>query len=104
MVHYQKLRLTCKFLLDFYLLRLYLTEIASGTTSRVYETWRPTVQVRHSVVWGEIAHYQKLRLTYKFLLDFYILRLYLTEITSGTTSRVYETWRPTVQIRRSLLW
>ncbi|KIJ99046.1 hypothetical protein K443DRAFT_102894, partial [Laccaria amethystina LaAM-08-1] len=45
-----KLRLTCKFLLDFYVLRLYLTRISSGTTTRVDETWRPTVQIRRSVL------------------------------------------------------
>ncbi|KIJ90444.1 hypothetical protein K443DRAFT_116583, partial [Laccaria amethystina LaAM-08-1] len=89
-------RLTGKFLLDFYVLGLYLTEIASGTTSRVFETWRPTVQSRRSVLEGNKVHEQKLRLTGKFLLDFYVLGLYLTEIASGTTSRVCETWCPTV--------
>ena len=95
-VYWQKLRLTGKFLLISYVLGLYLTGIASGTTSQVCKTWRPTVQSRHSVLWGDKVYYQKLRLTCKFLLDFYILGLYLMEIASGLTSRVYQPFKPGV--------
>ena len=61
------------------------TKIASGTTS-VYETWSSAIYIQCSVLWGNKVHYQKLRLTGKFLLNFYVIELYLTEIASGTTS------------------
>ena len=85
-VHYQILGLTCKFLLNSYVLQLYLTEITSGATSRVYETWHPTLQLQHLILWKTEVHHEKLRLTSKFLLVFYVLVLYLTEIASGVTS------------------
>jgi hypothetical protein len=49
------------------------------------------------------VYYKKLRPTGEFLLDFYPLGLYLTEIVSGITSWVSETSRPTVQSRRGVL-
>ncbi|KIJ99049.1 hypothetical protein K443DRAFT_102932, partial [Laccaria amethystina LaAM-08-1] len=80
-----------KFLLAFYVLGLSLTEIASGVTSRVYETSCLTVQIRHSVLWGNTVQYQKFKLTSKFILGLYVLRLYLTGISPEFTLSVYET-------------
>ena len=76
--------------------QLYLTIITLGITTWVYETWRPIVRIRHLILWGNKVHYRKLRLTGKILLKFNALGLYLTGITSRTSSRIYETWRPVV--------
>ena len=85
-IYYQTLRLIGQFLLDHYPLGLYLTEIASGTISRVCETSRPTVQSRCSVLQRNKVYYQRMRPTGKFLLDFYLLGLYSIGITSGMTT------------------
>ena len=104
-VHHQKLRLKSKFLLESYVLGLCLIEIALGTTSQVYETWRLTVQIRRSVLWGNTVQYQKFKLTSKFLFEFHVLGFYLTGIAPESISRVHKAWRVTVQISHlGFLW
>jgi len=99
----QKFVFSCKFSFKSYLFGLYLTEIARGIISPVYETWHPAAIIRCSVFQGNKVYLAEIELTSKFLLAFYVLGLYVTGIASGTTSRVCETWHPTVQSRRSVL-